>query len=494
MFTKALFVFAIVKVGKKFLNFLVGGVTIMEGLILARIQFASTTVFHFIFVPLTIGLAFIIAIMQTLYLVKKKDVYKKMAQFWGKFFLINFAVGIVTGIIQEFQFGMNWSSYSRFMGDVFGAPLAIEALLAFFIESTFIGLWIFGWDKLNKKVHLACIWLVSLSTAISAFWILTANSFMQNPVGYTLNNGRAETTDFLAVITNPKVLVAFPHVIFGALATGAFFVVGISAFNFLKKRDLDFFKRSVTIGLIIGVISSLGIAFSGHAQSTYLMGAQPMKMASAEGLYEDSGDPAAWTVLANIDTKNKETNFRLEIPYALSFLAYGEFKGKVDGMNTIQAQYEQQYGEGNYIPPVKTTFWSFRIMVIAGGLLVLLSLLGLFWKWRGTLEKKTTYLKIMVAMLFMPFIANTFGWIMSEIGRQPWIVNGLMKTADGVSSVSAGSVLFSLVSFTLVYTLLGVAMIALFIKVIKQGPFEQKKENLDATDPFSAGGLKHATK
>ena len=382
----------------------------MESLILARIQFASTTLFHFIFVPLSIGLVFIIAIMQTLYVVKKKEVYKKMTQFWGKFFLINFAVGIVTGIIQEFQFGMNWSNYSRFMGDVFGAPLAIEALLAFFLESTFIGLWVFGWDKLPKKLHLACIWLVSIGTMLSAFWILAANSFMQNPVGYALRNGRAETTDFFAVITNPKLLVAFPHVIFAALATGAFFVVGISAFNFLKKRDLDFFKKSVTIGLIVGILSSLGIAFSGHSQSTYLMAAQPMKMAAAEGLYEDSGDPAAWTVIANIDTENKDTSFRLELPYMLSFLAYGEFKGKVDGMNTLQAEYEQQYGEGNYIPPVKTTFWSFRIMAGLGGVLILLSLFGLYWNWRGTLASKTTYLKIMVASYFLP-VHCQFCWM-----------------------------------------------------------------------------------
>ena len=466
----------------------------MESLILARIQFASTTLFHFIFVPLSIGLVFIIAIMQTLYVVKKKEVYKKMTQFWGKFFLINFAVGIVTGIIQEFQFGMNWSNYSRFMGDVFGAPLAIEALLAFFLESTFIGLWVFGWDKLPKKFHLACIWLVSIGTMLSAFWILAANSFMQNPVGYALRNGRAETTDFFAVITNPKLLVAFPHVIFGALATGAFFVVGISAWYFLKKRDLDFFKRSVTIGLIVGMISSLGIAFSGHSQSTYLMAAQPMKMAAAEGLYEDSGDPAAWTVIANIDTENKDTSFRLELPYMLSFLAYGEFKGKVEGMNTLQAEYEQQYGEGNYIPPVKTTFWSFRIMAGLGGILILLSLFGLYWNWRGTLASKSTYLKILVATLFFPFIANSAGWIMSEIGRQPWIVNGLMKTAVAVSpNVTAGTVLFSLVAFSLVYTLLAIAMVKLFLKVIKEGPFVKQKEDINTTDPFNTGGVTHAT-
>lgn len=476
------------------MTIVLGGI-VMEALILARIQFAATTVFHFIFVPLSIGLAFIIAIMQTMYLVKKKEVYKKMTQFWGKFFLINFAIGIVTGIIQEFQFGMNWSSYSRFMGDVFGAPLAIEALLAFFIESTFIGLWIFGWDKLPKKVHLASIWLVSISTMISAFWILTANSFMQNPVGYAIQNGRAETTDFLAVITNPKVLVAFPHVIFGALATGAFFVVGISAYNFLKKRDLEFFRRSITIGLIIGLVSSLGIAFSGHSQSQYLMGAQPMKMAAAEGLWKDSGDPAAWTVIANIDTENKETTMSLEIPYALSFLAYGDFKGKVEGMNTLQAKYEKLYGAGNYIPPVKTTFWNFRIMAGLGGVLVLLSLIGLYMRRRGTLENKTWMLKLMVASLFFPFIANTAGWIMSEIGRQPWIVNGLMRTSDAVSpAVSAGSVLFSLVAFTLVYTLLAIAMVVLFMRIIKQGPHEKQKDDTKDSDPFSEGGLSHATK
>ena len=372
--------------------------------------------------------------------------------------------------------------------------LLLKHYLAFFLESTFIGLWVFGWDKLPKKLHLACIWLVSIGTMLSAFWILAANSFMQNPVGYALRNGRAETTDFFAVITNPKLLVAFPHVIFAALATGAFFVVGISAFNFLKKRDLDFFKRSVTIGLIVGIISSLGIAFSGHSQSTYLMAAQPMKMAAAEGLYEDSGDPAAWTVIANIDTENKDTSFRLELPYMLSFLAYGEFKGKVDGMNTLQAEYEQQYGEGNYIPPVKTTFWSFRIMAGLGGVLILLSLFGLYWNWRGTLASKSTYLKIMVATIFFPFIANSAGWIMSEIGRQPWIVNGLMKTAIAVSpNVTAGTVLFSLVAFSLVYTLLAIAMVKLFLKVIKEGPFVKQKEDINTTDPFNTGGVTHAT-
>jgi cytochrome d ubiquinol oxidase subunit I len=464
----------------------------MDSLILARIQFASTTIFHFIFVPLSIGLAFLIAIMQTMYVVKKKDIYKDMAKFWGKFFLINFAIGVVTGIIQEFQFGMNWSDYSRFVGDVFGPPLAIEALLAFFMESTFIGLWIFGWDKLNKKLHLACIWLVSLGTAISALWILAANSFMQNPVGYAIQNGRAEMNDIGAVLTNPKLLASFPHTIFASFATAAFVILGISAFNLLKKRNVEFFKKSMTVPLIVGLISTIGIALTGHSQASYLMDAQPMKMAAAEGIYEDTADPAPWTLFAAIDTENKETSMAVKIPYALSFLSYGEFSGSVEGMNTIQDQYVAEYGDGDYIPPVKTTFWSFRAMLLFGGLMIVLALIGLVKQWRGTMEGSTGYFKWMVPALFFPFIANTAGWMMSEFGRQPWIVNQLMTTADGISpGVAAGSVLFSLIAFVAIYSLLAVAMVYLFIRVIKQGPYKEQTDISDS-DPFNQGGVQHA--
>ncbi|MFS0614184.1 cytochrome ubiquinol oxidase subunit I [Lederbergia ruris] len=467
----------------------------MEEVILARIQFASTTLFHFIFVPLSIGLVFIIAIMQTMYVIKKKDVYLKMTKFWSIFFLINFAVGVVTGIIQEFQFGMNWSSYSRFVGDVFGAPLAVEALLAFFLESTFIGLWMFGWNKLPKKLHLACIWLVSIGTILSAFWILAANSFMHNPVGYTIQNGRAEMTDFVAVLTNPKLWVAFPHTIFGSFATGAFFIAGVSAWYLLKKKDVEIFKRSIAISLVIGLVAGVGLAFSGHAQATYLMHAQPMKMAAAEGLWEDSADPAAWTLFANIDTKNHESTHRIEIPYLLSYLAYSEFSGKVEGMNTLQEKMIEKHGEGIYIPPVKTTFWSFRIMAGTGGVLILLSAVGLFLLWRKKLVSSIRYLKWLIPAIFLPFIGNSFGWIMSEIGRQPWVVNGLMKTMDGVSpNVSAGQILFSLISFSLIYACLAIVMVYLFIRVIKQGPHAKPKEDVSASDPFDLGGVQHAAK
>ncbi|MBS4209737.1 cytochrome ubiquinol oxidase subunit I [Bacillus sp. FJAT-50079] len=467
----------------------------MDAVLLARIQFASTTLFHFIFVPLSIGLALLIAIMQTMYVIKRDEVYLKMTKFWSVFFLINFAVGVVTGIIQEFQFGMNWSTYSRFVGDIFGAPLAVEALLAFFMESTFIGLWVFGWNRLPEKIHLACIWLVSIGTIASAFWILAANSFMHNPVGFIIQNGRAEMNDIIALLTNEKLWVAFPHTVFGSFATGAFFIIGVSAWNMLKKRDVDFFKKSMNISLVLGLISGLGLAFSGHSQATYLMHAQPMKMAAAEGLWEDSGDPAAWTLIANIDVENKESTSRVEIPYLLSYLAFSEFKGKVEGMNTLQARYEEQFGEGNYMPPVKTTFWSFRIMAGTGGVLLLLSLTGLYLSYRKKLVFSTKYLKWLVPAIFLPFIGNSFGWIMSEIGRQPWVVNGLMKTEDAVSpNVSAGQILFSLISFSTIYTLLAIAMVYLFIRVIKQGPHEKRKDDVSASDPFETGGMEHAVK
>ncbi len=472
-----------------------GGITFMDAVILARIQFASTTLFHFIFVPLSIGLALLIAIMQTMYVIKKDEVYLKMTKFWSIFFLINFAVGVVTGIIQEFQFGMNWSAYSRFVGDIFGAPLAVEALFAFFMESTFIGLWVFGWNRLPTKLHLACIWLVSIGTIASAFWILAANSFMHNPVGFVMQNGRAEMNDIVALLTNPKLWVAFPHTVFGSFATGAFFIIGVSAWNILRKRDIDLFKRSMNVSLILGLVAGLGLAFTGHSQATYLMHAQPMKMAAAEGLWEDSDDPAAWTLVTNIDVENKESTHRVEVPYLLSYLAYGKFEGKVEGMNTLQEKYVLKYGDGNYVPPVKTTFWSFRIMAGTGGVLILLSSLGLFLSYRKKIEQSTKYLKIMVFAIFLPFIGNSFGWIMSEIGRQPWVVNGLMKTADGISpNVSAGQILFSLISFSTIYTLLGITMVFLFIRVIKQGPHEKPKDDISTSDPFETGGVEYAAK
>lgn len=455
----------------------------MDVLDLARFQYAVTTIFHFFFVPLSIGLSFFVAIMETLYVVKKKQIYLDMAKFWGKIFLLSFAVGVVTGILQEFQFGMNWSEYSRFVGDVFGAPLAIEALLAFFMESTFIGIWLFGRDKLPKWVMAFSAWMVSIGTLLSALWILAANSFMQEPVGIEIIEGKAVLTDFMALLTNPQLLVEYPHTIFGALATGAFVVGGISAYNFWKKRDFAFFGKSFKIAMIIGLISGIGIMFSGHWQAQHLMESQPMKMAASEALWEDSEDPAAWAVIAGMDTEAMKNDWSIEIPYALSILAYNSLSGSVEGMKTLQATYEKLYGEGiNYIPHVESVFWSFRVMVAFGGLMVLLAVLGLFFFKRKTLFQKTWLLKTLVAAVSMPFIANTAGWIMTEIGRQPWTVFGLYTTAQSVSpNVTAGQLLFSIIVFCGSYLILGVIMVYMVTRVVKKGPYPpmKKEGNVD---------------
>lgn len=463
----------------------------MDALILARAQFAATTVFHFFFVPLSIGLAFIVAIYQTMYVVKKNEIYKDMAKFWGKFFLINFAVGVVTGIIQEFQFGMNWSEYSRFVGDIFGPPLAIEALLAFFMESTFIGLWVFGWDRLSKKVHLMTIWLVSLGTSLSALWILAANSFMQNPAGYEIVDGRAQMNNIVEVLGNPKVLAAWPHVLFASLTTAAFMILGISAIMMLKKKNVEFYKKSMTIPVIIAVIATIGVALTGHSQGSVLVETQPMKMAAAEGFYEDTGDVAPWSVFAIIDTENKEVK-SLNIPALGSFMYYGKFEGKIEGINTLQDKFVEEYGEGNYIPPVKTTYWSFRAMIFSGVIMIVLAIIGAVKLARGTMENSKGYFKWLAAAIGLPYIANTTGWFMAEFGRQPWIVDGLLTTADAVSpNVGAGAILLSLVSFILIFTLLMAAMIYLFVRTAKQGPYGTQTDVTDS-DPFSEGGVKHA--
>jgi cytochrome d ubiquinol oxidase subunit I len=467
----------------------------MDQVLLARLQFAVTTIYHFFFVPLTIGLVFMTALMETLYVTKKKEIYKKMTKFWGHLFLINFAVGVVTGIIQEFQFGMNWSNYSRFVGDVFGAPLAIEALLAFFMESTFIGLWIFGWERLPKKLHLASIWLVSLGTILSGFWILTANSFMQVPVGYEIKNGRAEMVDFLALIKNGQLWVEFPHVMTGALCTGAFFVAGISAYHLLKKRHVDFYKKSLQLALIIGLIGSIGASLSGHGQAQYLVKKQPMKMAAAEAIWKDTADPAPWSAFAVIDSAKKENKFEINIPYALSFLSYSKFDGSLKGMETLQREYSEKYdakiGKGtNYIPPVKTTYWSFRLMIGFGVGMILLSVIGLILWRKGRLEQSKVFLWFFLPGISFPFLANTFGWVMTEIGRQPWTVFGLMTTADSISpNVSAGTVLFSVIMYVLIFTVLAIVMVYLMIREIKKGPeaYHQNKNDI-VIDPFSKAG------
>ncbi len=420
-------------------------------LALARWQFAITTVYHFFFVPLTLGLSLLVAILESVYVRTGNDLYKRMAQFWGKLFLINFAMGVATGIVQEFQFGMNWSEYSRFVGDIFGAPLAIEALLAFFLESTFLGLWIFGWDKLSRRAHAATIWLVAIGSNLSAFWILVANSFMQQPVGFALRNGRAEMTDFFALLANPNVWVQFPHVFFSGVATAAFFVIGISAYHLWRNGRAELFRRSFQIAVVYGVIGSLAVILVGHRQAQHMIQTQPMKMAAAEALWE-SEDPASFSLLTLSDERAQRDIVNIRIPRALSLLAYNRLDGEVKGIKNLQAEYEQEYGPGNYAPSVTITYWVFRFMVGAGVLMALLAVYGLYVVARNQIEQNRWLLRWLPLAIALPYVANTSGWLMTELGRQPWVVFGVMKTADAVSpTVTTGMVTFSVVSFTLLY-------------------------------------------
>lgn len=448
----------------------------MDALTLARWQFAITTVYHFFFVPITLGLSIAVAIMQTAYYRTGNEAYKKMTKFWGKLFLINFAIGVVTGIVQEFQFGMNWSQYARFMGDIFGAPLAVEALLAFFMESTFLGIWIFGWERVSKKFHLASIWLVAIGSNLSAIWILAANSFMQQPVGYAIRNGRAEMTDFFAIITNGHLWVQFPHVFFGAVATAGFLILSVSVYQLVKKGKHEVFMKSFKFGAVYALVGSLFVILVGHNQAQYMIKIQPMKMAAAEALWE-SENPAAMSLFTFGDEKNRKDVFAIKIPGALSFLAYNKFDGEVKGIKNLQKKAEEKFGSGDYVPPVAVSYWTFRIMVGAGFLMLLIALLTTIQAFKSKFEFKPLWYKIVFWSMALPFIANTTGWIFTEIARQPWTVFGLFKTADSVSNtVSAGEVGFSLVAYTLIYAILMVIMIGLMMKFAKRNVDEIEAE------------------
>jgi len=442
------------------------GVKPVEPIDLARLQFAVTTLYHFIFVPLTIGLALIVAIMQTFYARTGDENYKQMTKFWGKLFLINFAMGVVTGIVQEFQFGMSWSEYSRFVGDIFGAPLAIEALMAFFVESTFIGLWIFGWDKLPKKLHLLSIWMVAAGTTISSLWILIANSWMQNPVGYEIVNGRAQMVDFGAVITNRNIYYQFPHVVLSAITTAGFFIIAISGYRLLRQKTADeqiMFTRSLRIGLLLGLAAVMSTMFIGHLSGQFMVDKQPMKLAAAEGLWETES-PASLSFFQIGDEDNRESVINIRIPSLLSFLTYDQFSGMVPGINDLNHYYQQQYADvygpnADYVPPmIWMTYWSFRAMVGFGILMSAISVFGLFLWWRGKLAHAKWFLRLLPFTIILPYVANSTGWMLTELGRQPWIVQGLMRVEEGISpNLTVTDLWISLIGFTAVYGALMVA-------------------------------------
>lgn len=446
----------------------------MEEVLLGRWQFAITTVYHFLFVPLTLGLSVLVAIMETMYVRTGNELYKEMTKFWGKLFLVNFSMGVATGIVQEFQFGMNWAEYSRFMGDIFGAPLAMEALTAFFLESTFLGLWIFGWDKLSKKTHLVCIWLVAFSSNLSAFWILVANSFMQSPVGYALQNGRAEMVDFSAVITNPYVLGQFPHTVLGGLVTAGVFVAAISAYYLSKQRHLSIFRPSIKLGLGCMFISTMLVMGTGHLQAQYLGKHQPMKMAAMEALWE-TANPAPFAIFATPDEAKQHNTSEMGVPGVLSLLIYDEMKGEVKGIKELQAAAEMKYGPGNYIPPVTQSFWNFRMMVICGLWMAALSAISLLLLYKQKLETNTMVLTLLFWSIPVPYIANSTGWILTEGGRQPWIVVGLQKVSAAISTnLTSTDIWISMIGFSLLYGVLAVAAVYLVRKFVLEGPTEPK--------------------
>ena len=441
----------------------------MDALLLARWQFGITTVYHFIFVPLTLGLAPLVAILQTFHYRTGDEAYGRLAQFFGRLFVINFTLGVVTGIVQEFQFGMNWSEYSRFVGDIFGIPLAIEALLAFFLESTFLGLWIFGRGRLSPRLHLACIWLVAIGSNLSAIWILIANAWMQVPVGYVLRNGRAELADFLAVLLNDRVLAQAPHTILGGWITGGLFVLGISAWHLLRGSRVADFGRSARIALVFSFCAALLTATTGHTQAQNTVVSQPMKMAAMEALWETE-TPASFSLFAIHDQANRRSQRDFRVPYLLSVLAHNNATAEVRGLNQLQAEAEAAHGPGNYIPPVFWVYWSFRAMVGLGLWFILMSGWGLVTWWRDRLDTDRLWQRLAIVTLFLPFAANTAGWLLTELGRQPWVVYGLLRTEQGVSrAVGPVSVWISMIGFTLIYALLAAAGFYLMHRFARPG-------------------------
>jgi len=432
----------------------------MDPLFLSRLQFAAATFFHFLFVPLTLGLSLLIALMETRYVRTGEEIYKRMTKFWGKLFLINFAIGVVTGITLEFQFGTNWSRYSAYVGDIFGSLLAIEATAAFFLESTFIAVWVFGWRKLSARAHAGVAWLIFFGANLSAIWILLANGWMQNPVGYVIRNGRAELDSFWAVVTNPFGWQQFVHTVGGAFLLGAMFVMGISAWHLLRGSNVDFFGRSFRMALPLGLIAALFVAGQGHFHGNEVARLQPAKLAAMESHWETTAH-APMHLLVLPDPANERNSIELfAIPSFLSILAYNDPGATVKGLKDFPEDER---------PPVQLTFWAFRIMVGLGTLFI--GLMGWAWLKRKDLTNQPWLLRALVLAIPLPYLALQAGWVVAEVGRQPWIVYGIMRTSDAVSpAISAGQVWFSLGTLTAIYALLGFAGFWLMAHFARKGP------------------------
>ncbi len=430
----------------------------MDAIFLSRLQFAVATLFHFIFVPLTLGLSILVAIMETRYVRTGNEEYKKMAKFWGHLFLINFAVGVVTGITLEFQFGTNWAGYSKYVGDIFGSILAIEATVAFFLESTFIAIWFFGWDRLSAKAHAACIWLVAIASNLSAYWIIAANAWMQHPVGYEIRNGRAELTDFIAVVTQPYAITNYLHTIVSGFLVAGFFMMGISAYHLIRKNQTQFFTKSFKLAATFSLIFAIAEVGLGDINGKEMARLQPAKTAAAEALWETTKG-ADFIMFAIPDEKNERNLVEFfRIPKFMSKLVLGDWDAEMRGLKSWPVDER---------PPVAITYWSFRIMVGIGFLLVALSAFA-WWK-RNNIESYPGFLKILLYAIPLPYIAAALGWIVTEVGRQPWIVYNVLKTSDAHSPIAVSQVGVSLVAFIVVYSILGFAAIFLIVRHAKKG-------------------------
>lgn len=472
---------------------------------LSRWQFGITTVYHFIFVPLTIGLGPLVALMQTMWVRTDNVAWYRLTKFFGKMFLINFALGVATGIVQEFQFGMNWSAYSRFVGDVFGAPLAMEGLAAFFLESTFIGLWIFGWGRLPRLAHLACIWIVAIATNLSAFFIIAANSFMQHPVGahYNPHTKRAELDSIMALFTNNTAQAALLHAIAGAFLTSGTFVAGVCAWWMVRSHGrgtagsvhadaANLYRPATILGCWVALIATAGLFFTGDIQGKLMFTQQPMKMASAESLCDTTMDPTFSVLTVGRQNNCDHLDRVIELPYVLPFLAKSRFTGvELEGIRNIQHRYEKQYGPGDYRPNLFVTYWSFRAMIGFLAVPVLFALCALWLTRRGQIPNQRWFSRFALLALPTPFLANSAGWVFTEMGRQPWVVapnptgdsNVRLTVAQGVSANSPAVVICSLVLFTLLYAVLAVIWFFLLKRYIVEGPLEHDAEPAPAVAP-----------
>jgi cytochrome bd ubiquinol oxidase subunit I len=425
---------------------------------LARLQFATTSIYHFLFVPLTLGLGPLVAVMQTLWHRSGDERWLRLTKFFGTLFLINFAIGVATGLVQEFEFGMNWSVYAKFVGNVFGAPLAIEGLAAFFVEATFIGLWIFGWDRLPPRIHLATIWVVVVGSWMSGYFILVANSWMQHPVGYKIVNGEAQLTSVWALLSNGFALRAYVHTMLAGLIFGSIVMLGVCCWHFLRGHEVDLFRKAAMLALIVAVPATLLQLVVGNRFGAAVTSAQSMKIAASEAQW-DTCKPCSFSLfqIGGFTKSDPTPSFSIQIPRLLSYMATGSFDGKVQGLNQLQAQEESRYGPGNYMPNVRVIYWSMRVMAYMGVLMFMVAALGAWLYWRKKLERARWFQRTALVAIAFPYIAASAGWVLTEMGRQPWIVQGLLLTSKANSpSVSTTWIAVSLGFFISLYLVLGV--------------------------------------